>query len=153
LDARFINPVLVSIINILGTMANMQAKPGKPSLKSDNKPLGIVTGVIDMVGKQATGSIAVSFSKPVVLDIGKRMLRTDFEEVDDQIQDLVGEIANMMAGGAKANLEKDGFDFDLSLPSVKSGNDHLVEHSIKGPVIVLPFTTDKGSFFVEICFK
>jgi len=153
LDARFINPVLLSILNVLKTMANIQPSQGKPSLKTDDKALGAVTGVIDMNGKQATGSIAISFSKPAVLDIGKRMLRTDFEKVDEQIEDLVGEIANMMAGGAKANLENDGFDFELSLPNVKSGDGHLVAHSVTGPTIVLPFTTESGDFFVEICFK
>lgn len=153
MDARFINPVLLSILNVLNTMANIQPRQGKLSLKTDNNALGAVTGIIDMNGKQATGSIAISFSEPAALDIGKRMLHTEFEKVDDQIEDLVGEIANMMAGGAKANLENDGFDFELSLPNVKSGDGHLVEHSVNGPTIMLPFTTDSGDFFIEICFK
>jgi len=153
MDARFINPVLNALVNILVTMAQMSPpKTGKPSLKKDKYALGVVTGVIDMAGKQATGSIAVSFSKPVALDLTKRMLRLEQNEIDDQTKDLVGEIANMVAGGAKAALEGDGFDFDMSLPRVFSGEQHQVIHNVTGPVIILPFTTNTGDFFVEVCF-
>jgi chemotaxis protein CheX len=30
---------------------------------------------------------------------------------------------------------------------------HIVTHKTGGPVIVVPFDTDDGKFFVEICFE
>ena len=134
-------------------MANLQPTAGKPALKSDDHAQGVVTGIIDLKGKETSGSVAISFSKPVVLDIAKRMLRMETTEVNDMVKDLVGEIANMMAGGAKAILQDKGFDFDLTLPSVFAGEGHQVKHSVQGPIIVLPFNTDSGDFFVEMCFK
>lgn len=151
LDAKFINPVLTSIVNILETMANMKAQPGKPSLKSDNNSLGEVSGIIDMNGQQVKGSIAISFSKPVVLDIAKRMLREEFHEIDNEVQDLVGEITNMMVGGAKAKLADEGFNFELSTPKIFAQPNHQIKHSTEGPIILLPFRCDNGEFFVEIC--
>ena len=153
MDVRFVNPVLESISNVLSTMANLQPTAGKPALKTDDRAQGVVTGIIDLKGKQTSGSVAVSFSKPVVLDIAKRMLRMETTEVNDMVKDLVGEIANMMAGGAKARLQDKGFDFDLTLPSVFTGEGHKVTHSVQGPTLVLPFDTDSGEFFVEMCFK
>jgi len=153
LDARFINPVLNSIVDILVTMAHMQPAPGKPALKSGVQARGVVTGMIAMNSPQATGSIAISFSKPVIVEIVKKMLKMEIGEVDDMARDLVGEISNMMAGGAKARLEDGGFDFELSLPTVVAGESHAVTHAVEGPVIVLPFTTNSGEFFVELCFS
>jgi chemotaxis protein CheX len=153
MDVRFVNPVLDSITNVLSTMANMQPKAGNPALKTDDRAHGVVTGIIDLKGEQATGSVAISFSKSVALDIAKRMLRMETEELNDMVKDLVGEIANMMAGGAKARLQDKGFDFDLTLPSVLAGEGHQVKHSVNGSTIILPFHTDSGDFFVEICFK
>jgi chemotaxis protein CheX len=144
--------VLDSIVNVLATMANMEPQAGKPAIKTDKKAKGVVTGIIDMVGKQATGSIAISFIEPVALEITRRMLRMEAAGINDMVEDLVGEIANMMAGGAKARLQEQGYDFDLSLPSVVSGEGHLVEHSVDGTTILLPFSTDVGEFYVEICF-
>ena len=153
MDVRFVNPVLESLVNVLTTMANIQPIPGKPSLKADNKSCGVVTGIIDLKGKQAIGSVAVSFSKSTALDLAKRMLRMDADEINDMIKDLVGEIANMVAGGAKAKLQKQGYDFDLTLPSIIAGEGHVVMHKVMGPTIILPFKTEAGEFFVEICFE
>jgi chemotaxis protein CheX len=153
MDATFINPVLSSMVNVLATMAQMEPKAGKPSLKQDDKALGVVTGVIAMEGPEAKGSLAISFPKPVILDITKRMLREEKAEVDDMVMDLTGELANMVLGGAKRLLEEQGYHFGLTLPSVKAGEGLPVEHPYKGPKILLPFTTDAGEFFVEICFE
>lgn len=152
MDVKFINPVLDSIVNILVTMANMEPAAGKPRIKPDNISLGVVSGLIDLKGKQANGSVAISFSKEAVFAIVKAMLRTEPTEVDDMVKDLVGEIANMIAGGAKAKLEEKGYDFELSLPVVLAGENHEINHSVKGVTVVLPFNTEAGDFFVEICF-
>ena len=150
MDIRFINPVLNSIVNVLSTMASMTPEPGAPSIKEDTHALGVVTGVIDFKGSQAHVSTAISFSKPVALEITERMLRTRPDDIDEMVEDLVGEISNMMAGGAKGKLEAEGYDFELTLPSVVAGEDHEVPHSIEGKTILLPFKTEAGDFYVEI---
>ena len=68
MDVNNINPALSSIVNVLTTMAGITPTIGKPSIKKDEKALGVVTGLIDLVGKDATGSLAISFSKPVALE-------------------------------------------------------------------------------------
>lgn len=151
MDVRFVNPVLETIVNVLEQMASMKPEAGKPYIKEGEGALGVVTGIIDLVSKQATGSIAISFSGPVAFELVSRMLRTEVTDVNDMVEDLVGELANIVAGGAKAKLEEHGFDFELSLPRVFSGEGHEVKHKIKGPTVVLPFHTDAGEFFVEIC--
>jgi len=150
MDVRFVNPVLDSIINVLSTMANMTPEPGAPSIKEDTHALGVVTGVIDFKGPKEHVSTAISFSKHVALEITERMLRTRPNDIDEIVEDLVGEISNMMAGGAKGKLEAEGYDFELTLPSVATGEGHEVPHRIEGKTILLPFKTDAGEFFVEI---
>ena len=152
MDVKFINPVLDAIVNVLETMAQIKPQIGTPRIKTNNKALGVVTGVIAMKGAQTTGSIAISFSKTVALDIATRMLRMDFKQVDELVEDLVGEISNMVAGGAKAKLEERGYDFDLTLPQVITGEDQLINHNVDGPTILLPFKTECGDFYIEMCF-
>lgn len=141
------------MVNVLGTMAEMQAEPGKPTLKTDNAPNGVVTGLIAMESDQARGSLAITFTEPVILELTRRMLRIETAELDDAAKDLTGEIANMVSGGAKALLEEQGFQFGMTLPAVLFGTDYTIEHSVGGPRIVLPFTTECGEFYVEICFE
>lgn len=152
MEAKFINPVLHSMVNVLSTMAKLEPKPEKPSLKKDDIALGEVTGIMSMEGEQAKGSLAISFPKAVILEINKRMLQVEKTEIDEMVEDLTGELANMVIGGAKRILEEDGYDFALTLPKIVSGTNHIVKHSVDGPVILLPFSTEPGTFYVEICF-
>jgi len=154
MDVKFINPVLNSVLKVLSTMAQLEVRPGKPSIKENTSAQGDVTGYMTMQSPQANGSMAITFSKPAILDITKRMLGESHEEIDDTILDMTGELANMAVGGAKNTLIEQGYDFDMSLPSVLSGAEHDIKHlEQESPVIIMPFETDAGTFYVEACFK
>lgn len=130
MDAKHLNPALDSITNVLTTMAGITPTIGKPSIKSDQNAPGIITGVIDMISDKTTGSLAISFSKPVALKLANKMLQSDINDVDETIKDLVGEMTNMMAGGAKAIYQEQGYDFKMTQPKVIAGENHQVKHSI-----------------------
>ena len=133
-------------------MANLLPQTEEPSVKSGPFDSGDVTGIIELVSEQKSGSIAISFSKPVVREIAKRMLGLEEDVSDSELNDLVGEITNMMAGSAKAMLYDQGFEFDMAIPKVVEDSLNEISHKVQGPIIVLPFTTDSGKFYVELCF-
>jgi chemotaxis protein CheX len=153
MDVRLINPVLETMINVLSTMANVRPDVGKPSLKKDEIALGDVTGVLSMVSPQVRASLAITFTKPVIIDIVQRMLGEEIKEVDATARDLTGEMTNMVVGGAKNLFAAQGYDFDMSTPNILVGKNHTVHHQFSGKTILLPFTADSGQFFVEICFE
>lgn len=152
MDVRFINPVIDAMLNVLSTMAQLEPRPGQPSLKQDNLALGPVSSVMDMTGDKANGSIAITFSKPVIQDIAKRMLGEDIEEINDTAENLTGEIANMVIGGAKNTLSQQGYDFDMSTPSIISGTGSVIDHKHGNQTILLPFVAESGNFYIELCF-
>ena len=129
MDVRFINPVLETLMNVLGIMAKMEPKVGTPSLKNNQQALGEVTGFMKMESSQTRGSMAITFTRPVIFDIAKRMLGAELTEIDDVARDLTGEMANMVVGGAKNILLEKGFDFEMSLPKVLSGQPHEIKHN------------------------
>jgi chemotaxis protein CheX len=153
MDVRFINPVLETMMNVLGTMAKMQPTVGKPSLKQDKQAMGEVTGLMKMESPQTRGSMAITFTRPVIFDIAKRMLGAELTDIDDIARDLTGEMANMVVGGAKNILVDKGFDFEMSLPEVLSGQSHEIKHNCDAQTIILPLKAESGDFFIEICFE
>lgn len=153
MNVEFINPFLKSILNVLSTMATMEAKAGKPVLKKGLVAKGDVTGLIGMTSDKAKGSLAITFTEPVVLEINRRMLGEAPKTIDESVIDLVGEITNMVCGGAKRELAQKGYDFDLAIPGMISGKNHTVTHKAKGPAILVPFTTEYGIFYVEVAFE
>lgn len=149
----FINPFLESMTNVLATMAMLEAKAGKPLLKDDETARGDITGLIGMTSPQAKGSLAITFSSQVLVEIAKRMLGEQLDALDESATDLAGEITNMVSGGAKRLLGEKGYEFDMAIPAVVSGRDHRVRHKTSGPKVLIPFETGHGPFFIEVCFE
>ncbi len=153
MNVEFINPFLQAIIDVLKTMARFEVKAGQPFIKTHEVASGDVSGIIGMASPQAKGTLAVTFSESVILEITKRMLGEEVKEIDDTVLDMVGEITNMVTGGAKMRLSEKGYRFDMALPTVISGKGHIVHHKSISPIISVPFQTGAGKFFIEICFE
>lgn len=153
MKAELINPVLSSAINVLQTMAQVVPEPGRPSLKQNSQSMGVVTGYITLEGKQANGSLAVTFPRAVILDIYQRMLMEKKSQVDDEVVNLVGEITNMVVGGAKQGFESSGLDFGLTLPEMIQGEAHDINHAVDDPVMLMPLNIESGSIYLEFCLK
>jgi chemotaxis protein CheX len=153
MNVEFINPFLSAIMNVLSTMARMEIKAGKPTIKKNEVACGDVTGIIGMASDQAKGTLAVTFTEQVILEITKRMLGEEVSSIDETVCDMVGEITNMVTGGAKSELSEKGYRFDMAIPSVIAGKDHIIRHKSKAPIVIVPFSTSAGDFFIEICFE
>ena len=134
-------------------MAMTEASPGKAQIKSDEIPWGDVTGIIALSSDKANGSFAISFPEPVILNISQKMLGERLETIDESVLELVAELASMISGGAKRMFAEQGMEFDLTAPAIVSGEGHTVAHQAGGPKIILPFATDIGEFYVEVCFE
>lgn len=153
MKAEFINPFLESIVNVLETMAMVKVTAGKPQLKVEDAAAGDVTGLIGMASSDIKGSLAITFSSEAIFDVARRMLGEEVNEINSTVTDLVGEITNMVTGGAKRLLEELGYDFDMAIPAIVAGKNHHISHKSKGPKIIIPFSIDAGKFYVEICFE
>ena len=110
--AEFVNPFLASLMNVLKTMASLELKPQKPRVKKDEIARGDVSGLIGMVGPQSRGSMSITFDEGLALQIMENMLGERPNGLNEEVTDMVGEITNMVTGGAKRILAESGFDFD-----------------------------------------
>ena len=153
MHTTYVNPALKAILNVMDTMAHLQPRRDRPLVKRNNIAVGDVSSVIAMQGVSGQGSVSVSFPELVIRDLGKRMLPPGVELTAGLLQDLTGEMTNMIAGGMKGELESAGLRFDISLPKIISGRPHKIEHSCNAPVLLLPFHSEIGPFYVEITFS
>lgn len=148
-SVAFINPVLDAVGNVLTTMAQLTAAPGKPYVNRERTAVGEVTGIIGLVG-DLKGVLSVTFEKGVILKIANTMLDENYTEVDNNIADAVGELTNMIAGQARMHLSQGGMNLKAATPTVVIGKGHVISHIAPAPILSIPFSTDYGSFVVEI---
>lgn len=152
MNVEFINPFISALLNVLKTMAQTELRPGKPKKKTDEVARGDVSGLIGMVGPQVKGSLSITFDEKLALEIMERMVGERPTSLDAEVTDMVGEITNMICGGAKNELGEKGYDFGMATPIVVSGKAHTITHQVDGPKIIMPFESDWGKAYLEICF-
>lgn len=152
MNVEFINPFLSSMLNVMTTMAQVELTPEKPKLKKNEIAMGDVSGLIGMISKQAKGSLSITFEGPLAIATMKNMVGEGPDEVNDEITDLVGEITNMVTGGAKRILAEKGFDFDMATPMVVAGENHTINHKAKGPIVIIPLNSPHGKAYIEFSF-
>jgi chemotaxis protein CheX len=153
IDMEFVAPFIEAATNVLVTMAQIEPWVGTPHLKDPGESMGDVSGFIGLTGKQIKGSLAVSFTKPAILYVASHMLGEAIHELDETVADLVGEITNIITGGAKKMLVDKGYKFELSIPTTIIGQGHFITHKTKGSVVIVPLEIPEGKLFLELCFE
>ena len=152
MNVEYVNPFLSSLVNVLSTMANTKIVPGQPRIKKNEIANGDVSGLIGMVGPTMKGSFSVSFDESLAIEIMFRMLGERPTKIDADVTDMVGEITNMVTGGAKRMLGEKGYEFTMATPIIVSGKNHTITHRCEGPTILMPFTSEFGNVHIEVTF-
>jgi chemotaxis protein CheX len=111
-----------------------------------------ITGSVRDNGMEFNGNISLVFPGELGKVIFRSMMMMEAGDAveDTELNDVVGELGNMVAGGAKAKLQDEGIDFKIGLPTVVVGNDHHLEPPKKAMVRVVPMQVEAGEFFMEI---
>ena len=152
MNLELINPFIKSTSNVLATMATMDIKEGE-ALECKDLPPADVTGIINMVSDRVEGVLAVSFTKPVIFELTKRLVGIEPTDIDEIVEDMVGDITNMVYGGAKTLLDEEGYNFDMAIPSVIQELDLDIDFPHDNMVAVVTFTTEVGEFYILISFE
>lgn len=152
MNVEYINPFLSSLVNVLSTMANTKIVPGQPRIKKEETAHGDISGLIGMVGPTMKGSFSVSFDESLAIEIMFRMLGERPNSINADVTDMVGEITNMVTGGAKRILGEKGYEFSMATPIIVSGKNHTITHKCEGPTILMPFNSEFGKVHIEVSF-
>ncbi len=150
MDVRYVNPFVKSVSNVFKTMLHTDVTVGKPYLKTPHCDRPDVSGVIGLSG-DVTGVVVLGFSKNVAIAVAEKFVGTSLTVDHPDFADALGELANMVAGGAKASFE--GINASISLPSVIVGENHEVIKSKANPSLVIPCDSPMGHFTVEVAMK
>ncbi len=154
MKAEYINPFLNAAKNVIQTMSRIEVKGGKPQLKTGHTTFGKVSGIIGMASANIAGNMIISFQEKCILNIvGSMLMEPVKASIDADVVDAVGELTNMICGGAKAELSKLGHSFDLATPTMIVGENIEITNYSDAPTIVIPLSTAHGDFVIEANFS
>jgi chemotaxis protein CheX len=141
--------IIESTQEIFSTMVMMDVSVEDVDVEGSGKLHDTITGLIGLAGTQK-GVLAIHIPYPVALAITSNFLGMDVVEINEDVEDAVGELANMLGGNVKAVLAENGRDIDLSLPTTISGASYNFQPSKDVMKIVVEFGTVSGHFLVEL---
>jgi len=94
------------------------------------------------------GAVSIECTRQQACDFAGRFLSCDPPPaVDDDVRDVMGELANIVGGNFKSTL---GPDVRLSVPSVIDGGDYEVRVCGAAASNKIGFRYDGGDFFVAV---
>lgn len=150
IDAKLIMPFIRSVQNVFETMLQLPVRTGQPSVKAPGEGAADVSGIISLSG-DVEGSVVLSMPTATAERAVSLFTGADLAHTHEDFADAVGELINMISGGAKAQL---GFaSVSISCPSVVIGGRHAVFAAKDVTCIQIPCDSDIGSFSVNVSFR
>ncbi len=130
-------------------MIFIDVEPNTAVTGNDLKIESDLTSLIGLAG-DIRGLLGIYCSQKAAQDITSAMLGMDVDELNEDVKDAIGEIANMIAGGVKECLAAEGQDIQLAIPTTATGKSLRTSGIPGGLRMVIPFSLADSTFHVEL---
>lgn len=148
-DTTLLEPFSSAVVNVMQMMAGFEATVGQPQVKSGSNRYSVY-GIIGFSGG-IIGTVSVSLTRIAAEKLVDRLTGTLIDSNSSEFADAIGEVANMIAGSAKASL---GTDSSITVPTVVISDRGCQYRPLTGVAcMVIPCSGAIGEFAVEVCIK
>lgn len=141
--------IIESAKEIFSSMLMMDISPMEEMERETHPLTDSISGVIGLAGTHK-GVLAIHLPHRVAIAITSSFLGMDVGEMNSDVEDAVGELANMLGGNVKAILSEKGRDINLSMPTTISGKHYDYQTNKDAERIIVPFRCETGQFTVEL---
>jgi chemotaxis protein CheX len=120
----------------------------------ENKRCPIQSNMTSMIGLggEIRGLLAIHCPASVAKAITGAFLGMVVEDLDDDVKDAIGEIANMVAGNLKVSYAKINIKIELAIPTSIIGESFHVSGVADANRIIVPLKMADEIFWVELMY-
>jgi chemotaxis protein CheX len=141
--------IIDATTDIFSTMLMMDLNVGDPVEGPGGEVLSNITSMLGL-GGDIRGMLAVHCPATVAMAITGGFLGMDVDELNDDVKDAIGEIANMVAGNLKVAFAGYDMKIELAIPSSVVGESFRVAGMLGARRVAVPFDMMDGQFLVEL---
>tara|TARA_Y100001935_G_scaffold217449_1_gene189715 strand:+ start:168956 stop:169453 length:498 start_codon:yes stop_codon:yes gene_type:complete len=116
-------------------------------------PLNGMIGNIAVFNPDITFSLMLAIPKETAVSLSEVFIGMELPFESDDMGDLIGEIANILAGDVAANIEQVGFRGQSSLPTATRGSDLTLFMPNKPPTVKMKFDSANGEFLLTMAMS
>ena len=119
--------IIKAVTGVFDMMLSMEVELGDEAENPNNEEEHIV-GAVSFAG-EVMGSISIKVTSDFARQMTMGMLGMEEDEIDgdDEIKDVIGEVSNIIGGNLKSNFVDAGFFCELSIPSITTGSDFIIQ--------------------------
>jgi chemotaxis protein CheX len=148
---EFLNTTLEAVTYTLQVSTNTKATAGKTFLRGQAEVPGAdIAATVGLISAPFTGALILAFPTATYLGIMSRLLGQEYKEMTPDIRDGAAELLNIILGQVKISLNEKGFAIKQAIPTVVLGEKLNVLPSSSRPSVIVPYTSDVGSFYIEL---
>jgi chemotaxis protein CheX len=150
---NLLEPFIAAVRAALGEMAGAEPVVRAVYRKAMQHAMGDIAAVIRLRSIRGEASLVLSFPQPTAVALARRILAEFNQAVEeDLIRDCLGEIANVVAGQAKALLAERPVRFEFRLPQMVV-NAAEFQPCLGVDCLVVIFDCDQGEFALQLFVK
>lgn len=148
---EYINPFVESAFNVLKEVLNVEVKRGELYLKSTSQPILGVATIVGLAG-DVEGRVLFDMKKETALGVASAMNMEEFSEINDMVKATINELANMITAQAVTKLHELGFKFDLTPPSIITGeNMEVTDAGVEA--LIVPVELPQGKIEINVAVR
>lgn len=148
---EYINPFVEASCQIMEEVLGKEVEKEELFLKETTVPIMGVAVLIGLTGS-VRGRVLIDMTMETALKIAGAMNMDSFKEFDDMAKATITELANMIGGRAITELHNEGFNFEVSPPTIFTGSDMKVS-SPNLEAFIVPINTPFGKLEVNVAVK
>lgn len=143
-----------SVTSVFETMLAMRLEPEDPPNRQSVTTGKHVVGTVGFAGV-VMGNVNIFVSRDFARAMTAAMLGMAVEDIsgDEEVNDVIGEVCNMVGGDLKSRLCDAGFSCSLSIPSITFGDSFRVESKGWDRHEQLGFRNSHHSALLEVYIK
>ncbi|MHB9036497.1 MAG: chemotaxis protein CheX [Armatimonadota bacterium] len=147
MKVEFIDPFVSAAFSVLETLTGEKGTRGQIALRNTTFTTQQVT-IVAGVNGNVEGVSLYGMSMVTAQKIAGAMIGSPVGELDEMAMSAISELGNMITGNAITLLSRNGYDVDITPPSVIKGTH--VEMSTRIPALVVPVNTNLGCIEVNV---
>ena len=148
---EYINPFVESAYSVLKEVLQSEIKRGELYLKATSQPVLGVAAIIGLTG-DVEGRVLLDMGVGTAHAIASAMNGEELESFDELAKATIAELANMITGQAVTKLHDIGFNFDLSPPSLITG-DNMVVTDAGVEALIVPLELPQGKLEINVAVR
>ena len=140
---EYISPFVEGAFNVLKEVLDTEVKRGDLYLKSSTMQIMGVAALVGLAG-EVEGRVLLDMSKDTALAVASGMNGEEMKEVDDMVKSTITELANMITGQAITKLHSEGHKFDLTPPTIFTGDNMMISNNQAVEALIVPVELGPG---------